>query len=113
MVSRLKKKAITRRNYAETDEIEDPPLLANAPAQTESLLHSLEQSVGSIGRYVKADRTKYMCFKQKGKISTVSGKPLELVGQLWCLGSSISSTEHDVGIRLTKVWNAIAWFSIM
>ena len=39
-----------------------------------------------------------MCFKQKGSISTQSGKPRKLVDQFTHLGSNISSTE-------VKVWN--------
>ena len=48
-----------------------------------------------------------MCFKQKGTISILSGKPLILVGQLTYLGSKISSTESDINIRLAKAGNAI------
>ena len=38
-------------------------LLANTPAQPESLQHNLEQTVGSIRLYVNANKTKFMCFK--------------------------------------------------
>ena len=37
-------------------------LLANTPAQTESLLHSLERAAGGIGFYINVDKTEYMCF---------------------------------------------------
>ena len=37
-------------------------LLANTPAQAESLLHSLERAAGAIGLKVNADKTKYICF---------------------------------------------------
>ena len=42
-----------------------------------SLLHSLEQAAGDIGLYVTADQMKYMCFYQKGEISTLNGGSLK------------------------------------
>ena len=62
----------------------------------------LEQAAGCIDLYVNANKTEYMCYKPKGAISTLSRKPLELVNQFTYLGSSISSTEGDVNIRLVK-----------
>ena len=44
-----------------------------------------------------------MCFKQKGAISTSSGKPPKLVDYFPYLGSNISSTESDFNIYLAKV----------
>ena len=43
---------ITDANYAD-----DIALLANTPAQPETLLHSLERAVGGIGLHVNADKT--------------------------------------------------------
>ena len=60
-------KAITNADY--TDDI---ALLANAPAQTETLLHSLERTVAGIGLHVNAHKTEYMCFNQAGDISTLN-----------------------------------------
>ena len=40
-------------------------LLENTPAQTESLLHSLEHAARVIGFYVTSDETEFMCFKKK------------------------------------------------
>ena len=65
-------KTLTDTNYSENLAV-----LANTPAQAESLLHSLKQSAGSIGLYVNTNKT-ITCFKQ-GVISTQRGKPLELV----------------------------------
>ena len=42
----------------------------------ESLLHSLEQVVDGIGLHVNAMKTEYMCFDQKGYISTLNGVQL-------------------------------------
>ena len=60
--------------------------LANAPAQVETLLHSLEQTVGGIFLDVNADKTEYMCFNK-------SGGPLKLVDKFTYIGSSVSSSE--------------------
>ena len=38
-------------------------LLANTPAQAESLLHSQKETARGIGLYVNSDRTEFMCFK--------------------------------------------------
>ena len=74
-------------------------LLANSPAQVESLLHSLERAPGGIRLHVNADKTEYMCFNQRRDISTLKSRPLELVDKFTYLGSSVSSMEmtstHD------------------
>ena len=54
---------------AEADDTDDLTLLANTPVQAKYLLHSLKQAVGSIGLYMKINKTEFMCFKQKGPIS--------------------------------------------
>ena len=81
-------------------------LLANTAAQAESLLHSVEQAVGGNGLYmlIKQDTC---VFKQKGSISSLSGKPLKLVDQFTYPGSNISSTENNANLRLAKAWTAI------
>ena len=56
-------------------------------------VHSLEQAPGGIGFYMKANKTKYISFKQKGGIFTLSGKPL-IVDQFTNLSNNISSTEY-------------------
>ena len=45
----------------------------------ESLLHTLEQVAGSIGFYVNANKTKFMCFELKEAISILNGKLLKYV----------------------------------
>ena len=57
---------ITNKDYAD-----DLVLLANTPAQTETLLHCLERAVAGIGLYVNAGKPEYMCFHQWGCISTL------------------------------------------
>ena len=77
-------------------------LLANIPAQAETLLYSLEWAVASIGLHVNAHKTKYMCFNQRGNIYTLKGGPLKLVDRFTYLGRSVSLTEKDMNTRLAK-----------
>ena len=82
-------------------------LLTNAPAQAETLLHSLEQAATGIGLHVNAHKMEYMCFNQTGNISTLHGSTLKLVDKLTYLESSVSSTETDINMRLAKAWTTI------
>ena len=77
---------------------DDISLLANTPTQAESLLHSLEQASGGIGLHVNAEKTEYICFNQKGDISTLNCGSLKLVDKFTYFGSSISSTESDINM---------------
>ena len=81
-------------------------LLANAPAQAETLLHSLERAAAGIGLHVNAHKTEYMCFNQRGNISTLNSSSLKLVNKFTYLGSSVSSTETDINMQLAKAWTA-------
>ena len=71
-------------------------LLANTPAQAETLLHSLEQAAAGIGLHVNADKTECMSFNQRGDIFILNGSSLKLVDNFIYLGSSLSSTEKDI-----------------
>ena len=95
-------KTITDANYAD-----DIAILANTPNQAETLLHSLERTATGIGLHVNAHKTEYMCYKQTGDITTLDGTPLKLVDKFTYLGSSVSLTEKDIDMRLTKAWTAI------
>ena len=55
----------------------------------------------------------YSCLNREGFISTLNGGSLKLVGKFTYLGSSVSSIENDVNIRLAKVWTAIDRLSII
>ena len=101
-------KTITDADYAD-----DTALLVNTPNQAETLLHSLERATAGIGLHVNAHKTEFMCFNQKGDISTLDGTSLKLVDKLTYLGSSVSSTEKDIDTRLTKAWTAIDRLSII
>ena len=91
---------------------DDIAILANTTDQAETLLHSLERAAAGIGVYVNAHKTEYMCYTQTGNI-TQDGTPLKLVDKFTYLGSSVSSTEKDIGTRLTKAWTAISRLSII
>ena len=58
-------------------------------------------------------RFEEMCFNQAGDISTLEGTSLKLVEKFTYLGSSVSSTEKDIDMRLTKAWTAINKLSII
>ena len=96
-----------------TDYADDEALLANTPAQTEYLLHSLEQAAGSIGLHVKADKTEYICFNQRGNISSLKSRPLKLMDKFTYFGNSISSTENDINTQLAKAWTTIDRLSVI
>ena len=83
----------SRRYPAQTitdvDYADDIAFLANSLAQAESLPHSMERKAGDIGLHVNADKTEYMCFNQRGDISTLKSGPLNHEG-------SILSPETDM-----------------
>ena len=74
------------QTITDVDYTNDIALLANTPAQAESLLHSLERAAAGIGHHINADKMEYMCFNQRGDISTQNGSSLKLVDKftyLW------------------------------
>ena len=101
-------KTITDADYAD-----DIALLVNSLAQDEILLHSLERAAAGIGLHVNAHKTEYMCFNQRGDISTLNDSSLKLVDKFTYLGCSVSSTETDTNTRLTKTWTAINRLSVI
>ena len=101
-------KTITNADYAN-----DIALLANTPAQAETLLHSLEQAAAGIGLYVNAHKMEYICFNQTGDVSTLNGSPLKPIDKFTYLGSSVSSTETDINTQLAKAWAAIDKLSVI
>ena len=59
--------------WKKEDNPDDITLLANTPAQAESLLHRVERAASGIGLHVNADKAKFMCFNKKDDISTQKG----------------------------------------
>ena len=88
----------SRRYLAQTitdaDYADDIALLANTPAQAETLLLGLERVATGIGLHVNADKTEYMYFNQRSDISTLNGNSLKLVGKFTYLGSSVINRER-------------------
>ena len=74
----------------DADYADDKALLANTPTQAKSQLHSLERAAAGIGLHINAHKTEYMCFNQKGDISTPNGSSLRLVDKFTYQGSSVS-----------------------
>ena len=101
----------SRRYPAQTitdaDYADDIAFLANSTSHAETLLHSLERVAAGIGLHVNADKTEYMCFNQKGNISTLKSGPLKLVEKSTYLVSSVTSTNKDVKTWLAKAWTTI------
>ena len=60
-----------------------------------------------IALLVNAHKTGYMCFNQRGNISTLNSSSLKLVDKFTYLGSSISSIETDIDTQLAKAWTTI------
>ena len=66
----------------------------------------LERVSASIGLHLNAHKTEYMCFNQRGDISTLNGNYLKLVDKSTYLGSSVSSIETVINTWLVKAWTA-------
>ena len=49
----------------------------------------------------------FMCFNQRGDISTLNGSSLKLVDKFTYFGSSILFMENAINIQLAKAWTAI------
>ena len=88
----------------DADYADNRALLANTAAKAKSQLHSLEQAAAGIGLHINADKTEYMCFNQRGDISTLKGGPLKLLDKFTYQGSSVSPTAKDSNMRLVKAW---------
>ena len=99
-------KTITDADYAD-----DIAILANTPAQAETLLNSLKRA--ATGLHVNSHKTEYMCFNQTGEISTLGGSSLKLVDKFTYVGSSVSSIKADSDTRLRKAWIAIDKLSVI
>ena len=106
-----------RRYSAQTitdaDDADGIAILVNTLAQAESFLQSLERAAAGIGLHVNSHKTEYMCFNQRGNISTLKGGSLKLVDKFSYPGSSVSSIETDINTWLAKAWTAIGRLSVI
>ena len=66
-----------------------------------------------MGLQVNTDKTEYMCFNQRGNISTLNGSSLKLIDNFTYQGSIVSSTEKVINTRLAKAWTAIDSLSVI
>ena len=103
----MKQKVPRKNNY------DDIAILTNTRDQAETRQHSLERASSGIGLHVNAYKAEYMCFNKTGDVSTLEGTSMKLVEKFTYLGSSVSSTEKDIDIRLSKAWTAIDKLSII
>ena len=90
------------QTITDADYANDIALLANTPAQAKTLRYTLEEAAAGIGLHVNTDKMEYMCFNQRGDISTLNGSSLKLVDKFTYLGSSVSSIKTDINTQLTK-----------
>ena len=79
-------------SITDSDYTDNIAFLTNTLAQAKTLLHSLEQAASGI--HVNAHKTEYMCFNQRGDISTVNVGPLKLVDKFTYLRSSLINRER-------------------
>ena len=112
-LTKKRSKRYPAKTITDADYADDIAILANAPAQAETLLHSLERAAGDIGLHVNAHKTEYMCLNQTGDMSTQGGSSLKRVDYFTYLGSSVSSTEKDIDTQLAKAWTAIDRLSVI
>ena len=72
---------MTNANYTD-----DPALLVNPLAYSESLIHSLKQATGDIGFNMNEKKKQTMGFQQKDTLSTLSGTSRQqyLIYWKWC-----------------------------
>ena len=112
-IKKGKKQTITRTNYYGRRLSRWHSAFSKYTCSSWILTNCLEQAACGIGIHLNADKTKYTCFNQKGDIFTVNGGSLKLVDKFTYLGSSISSTENDINMRLAKVWTVISRLSII
>ena len=101
------------QTITEVDYADDIALLTYTLAQTETLLNSLERAAAGVDLHVSAEKTEYMCFNQRGDISTLYGSTLKLVDKFTYLGISVSSTEKYVNTWLAKASIAIDKLSVI
>ena len=101
------------QTITDADYADDIALLVDTPTQAETLSHDLEWAAAAIGLHINAHKMEYMCFNQRGYISTLNGTSLKLVDKFTYQGSSVLSTEKDINMRLAKAWTAIDRLSVI
>ena len=95
------------QTITDTDFADDIAFLVKTLTQAKTRLHRLERAAGSISFHVNADTREYICFNQRGGISSLNGTSQKLVTKITYLGSSVSSTENNINTLLPKAWTGI------
>ena len=93
-LTKRRSKRYPTKTITEADYADDIALLANAPNQAETLLHSLERAAAGIGLHVNAQKLN-ICATTK-QATFPHGTSLKLVDKFTYPGSSVSSTEKDI-----------------
>ena len=105
------KKWQNRRHPAETITdiyyADDLALLSDTINDANDLLHHLERAAKGIGLNVNVKKTEYISYNQQGNIKSLAGKDIKSVEEFTYLGSSITSSQKDIDIRVGKAWGAI------
>ena len=114
-MTKEKSRSYPAQTITDVDYADDKALLANTPAQAKSLLHSQERPAAGIGLHINTDKTEYMCYNQRGVISTLNSyhHHVTLSGRIHLTGSSVSSTKTYINMRLSKAWTAIDRLSVI
>ena len=112
-LSKERNRRYPAKTITDADHAESIAFLINEPAQAKTLLHSLERAAAGIGLHVNAHKMEYMWFNQTADISTLNGSSLKLFDKFTYQGSSVSSTETDIDMRLAKAWAAFGGLSVL
>ena len=113
ILEKARRRRYLARTTTDADYADDIALLANTPAQTESLLHNLERETGGIGLRVNSNKAEYMCFNQSDDISTLNGGSLKLEDEFTYQGNSVSSIGKDINMQQAEAWTAIDRLSVI
>ena len=73
----------------------------------------MERAAAGIGLRVNADKTEYICFNQRGDISTLKSGLSKLVDRFTYQENNVSSTEKDINTWLAKAWTVIDRLSVI
>ena len=110
-LTKERNKRYPEQTITDTDYADDIALLANALAQAETLLHSLEQGAAGIGLHVNTHKTEHMCFNKTD--ATLNGSSLKLADKFTYLRSSVSSTEREINMQLAKAYITVDRLSVI
>ena len=112
-LSKERSRRYSTQTITSADNADDIALLANIPAHLEFLLYNLERAGSGRGLHVNAHKTEYMCFNQRGGISTLKDSPLKLVDMCTYFRNIISSSNNDIDKRLGNWWTGIDSLSVI